>query len=169
MLSWKRAGQREARINVEVLLLQDVDNLGKAGEVKRVAGGYARNYLIPNRLAVVATPAALKQAEGPRTAAAGRRQLEEDRARQLADRIAGITLTLAAKAGEQDRLYGSITNADIAEALGEALGEPVDKRKIILEEPIKTLGGYQVPVRLSADLVPQVTVLVERETGASGE
>lgn len=147
---------------MEVLLLRDVDNLGKAGEVKQVAGGFARNYLIPKRLAVVATPQARKQAEGWRAAAATRRQLEKEEARQLAERIAGITLTLAAKAGEEDRLYGSITNADIADALTQALGEPLDKRKIVLEEPIKALGTYEVPVRLSAELIPKITVQVER-------
>ena len=148
---------------MKVVLLQDVDDLGKAGEVRQVAGGYARHFLIPRGLAVVATPGALKQAEMRRQVEAKRQERQVASAQILANRLEGVTLNFQAKAGEEERLYGSITRGDIALSLEKELGESIDKRKIELPEPIRNLGTYRVPVRLLGDLAPEVTVVVEKE------
>ena len=148
---------------MEVLLTETVDNLGSAGEIKKVADGYARNFLIPKGLAVPATAGALKQAELRRQAEARRQQRESVKAESLARTLSQVTLTFQAKAGEKDKLYGSITNADIAEALEREIGQAIDKRKVELEEPIRELGSYYVPIKLLPDLAPRVTVIVERE------
>ena len=148
---------------MKVLLTETVDNLGSAGEVKKVADGYARNFLIPKGLAVPATAGALKQAELRRQAEARRQQQEEAKGESLARTLSQVTLTFQAKAGETDKLYGSITNADIAEALERETGQAIDKRKVELEEPIRELGSYYVPIKLLPDLAPRVTVIVERE------
>jgi large subunit ribosomal protein L9 len=148
---------------MKVLLTETVDNLGSAGEVKKVAGGYARNFLIPKGLAVPATAGARKQAELRRLAEARRQQRAEVEAESLARDLSQVTLTFQAKAGEKDKLYGSVTNADIAEALERETGQAIDKRKVELEEPIRELGSYYVPIRLLPDFVPRITVIVERE------
>ncbi len=148
---------------MKVVLLQDVDDLGKAGEVRQVAGGYARHFLIPRGLAVVATPGALKQAEMRRQVEAKRQERQVASAKVLATRLEEVTLNFRAKAGEEERLYGSITRGDIALSLEKELGESIDKRKIELPEPIRNLGTYRVPVRLLGDLAPEVTVVVEKE------
>jgi len=148
---------------MKVLLTETVDNLGSAGEVKKVADGYARNFLIPKGLAVPATAGALKQAELRLQAEARRQQQEEVKGESLARTLSQVTLTFQAKAGETDKLYGSITNADIAEALERETGQAIDKRKVELEEPIRELGSYYVPIKLLPDLAPRVTVIVERE------
>ncbi len=148
---------------MEVLLIQTVDNLGQAGDIKKVADGYARNYLIPQGLAVLATKSALKQVDRLRRAEAQRQARTTAEASALADILAQATVTFKAKTGEKDRLYGSVTNANIAEALEREIGQAIDKRKIDLPEPIRELGTYQVPVKLSAGLTPHVTVIVERE------
>ena len=148
---------------MKVLLTETVDNLGSAGEIKKVADGYARNFLIPKGLAVPATEGALKQAELRRQAEARHQQHTEVEAGSLAEILSQMTLTFQAKAGEKDKLYGSITNADIAEALERETGQTIDKRKIGLEEPIRELGSHSVPIKLLPDLAPRVTVIVERE------
>jgi large subunit ribosomal protein L9 len=148
---------------MEVLLTETVDNLGSAGEIKKVADGYARNFLIPKGLAVPATAGALKQAELRGQAEARRQQRENVKAESLARTLSQVTLTFQAKAGEKDKLYGSITNADIAEALEREIGQAIDKRKVELEEPIRELGSYYVPIKLLPDLAPRITVIVERE------
>jgi len=150
---------------MEVILTQDVPGLGVAGEIKTVADGYGRNYLIPKGLAILATRSALKQI------ADLQRTIEKRRARQrgsmqvLAEKLEGLTLTFTVKVGEGDRLYGSITSSDIAEAIQQAIGEEVDRRRIMLDRPIKTLGDHPVSIRLMADLVPEVIVVVKREEG----
>jgi len=146
---------------MEILLLRDVEGVGKAGEVHDVAGGYARHFLIPQGLAVVATEAALKEAEGGRQAQARREERQRARFEELAARMETITLNFKAKVGEKEKLYGSITSGDIAEALEGELKEGIDKRKIDLPEPIRALGTYRVAVRLMGDLSPEVTVVVE--------
>lgn len=148
---------------MKVLLLKDVPQVGKAGDMVRVADGYARNYLIPQGLAALSTPGALKEAEARKQSEVKRQQKAESAAHILAEALAGVTVHLKAKAGENERLFGSITNADIAEALGAKLGQEIDRRKIELVEPIKALGTYQVPVKLLTDLAPTVTVVVEAE------
>ena len=148
---------------MKVLLTETVDNLGSAGEVKKVADGYARNFLIPKGLAVPATEGALKQAELRGQAETRRQKREEVKAESLAGTLSQVTLTFQAKAGEKDKLYGSITNADIAEALERETGQAIDKRKVELEEPIRELGSYYVAIKLLPDLAPRITVIVERE------
>ncbi len=148
---------------MEVLLLQDVDRLGSAGEVKRVADGYARNYLFPKNLAVLATPGAIKQAKLRQEAMARRRERELSTAQALAQALDGQVVTFQARAGESDRLYGSITSANIAEALSAQVGQEVDRRKIELEEPLKELGTHAVTIRLAAGAEAKVTVVIERE------
>jgi len=148
---------------MKVVLQEDVKGLGATGDVKDVADGYARNYLIPRRLAAPATAGALKNVEAQRAAAAKRQAQLDAEARALAERLAGMTLTLRARVGSQERLYGSITSADIAAALGRELGTPFDRRKLVLAEPIRELGAHQVPVHLAHDVSATLTVNVEPE------
>jgi large subunit ribosomal protein L9 len=148
---------------MEVLLTETVDNLGSAGEVKKVADGYARNFLIPKGLAVPVTAGVLKQAELQRQAEAKRQEREKVKAESLARTLSQVILTFQVKAGEKDKLYGSITNADIAEALERETGQAIDKRKVELEEPIRELGSYYVSIKLLPDVAPRITVVVERE------
>lgn len=148
---------------MEVLLLKDVRRLGKAGEIKRVADGYARNYLFPRGLAVMATEAARKELEEKMAAQERRAALEKARAEKHAQDIQNLVLTFKARAGETGRLYGSITNADIADRLSAILGTEVDKRKVLLQEPIKEAGKSKVDVKLHTNVTITVTVIVEPE------
>ncbi len=150
---------------MRVLLTQDVDKLGKAGEVKMVSGGYGRNYLLPQGMAVLATPGLVKQAE-ERLAARSRREAAERKgAEDLAARLNGVTLRFEERVGELDRLYGSVTNADIAAKLQQQLGIEIDRRKIDLEDPIKRIGNYPVKVQVAAGLVAVLNVVVEAVGG----
>ncbi len=148
---------------MKVLLLQDVEHLGKAGEIKDVSGGFGRNYLLPKGFAVLATKSQVKQAE--ERLAAQRRKAEAARkeAQALAARLAELTLTFTVKVGEQDRLYGSVTNADIAAKLHEVAGIEIDRRKIGLEDPIKRTGEYEVPVELMSGVSATLKVVVVGE------
>lgn len=148
---------------MQVLLLKDVPNLGKAGTVKNVADGYARNYLFPQKLAVPATPEAMKQAEAIRKAALRRQQRMEEEAEALAKELEVITLIFKAKAGESGKLYGSVTASHIAEALSAKMGMEFDKRKIDLEEPLKELGAHQVRIKLAPNVSGFVRVVIEPE------
>jgi len=148
---------------VKVLLRQDFPNLGKAGEVKDVADGYARNYLIPRGIAVPATQGVLKQAELERQMRAQRQASIEQETQDLAEALKGVVLTFRVRAGENEQLYGSITNADIAEALEKQLGRAIDRRRIDLQKPIRRLGSYRVPIRLGGGLAPHIGVVVQRQ------
>ena len=148
---------------MEVLLLQDVDQLGLAGDIKRVADGYARNYLIPRNLAILASPGAIRQAQLQNQATVRREAKELSEAQALAQILDGRTVTFQARAGESDRLYGSITNVNIADALAEQVDRDVDRRKIDLEEPLKELGIHAVTIRLAPEAEAKVTVVIERE------
>lgn len=148
---------------MQVLLLKDVPNLGKAGTVKNVADGYARNYLFPQKLAVPATPEAMKQAEAIRKAALRRQQRIEEEAEALAKELEAITLNFKAKAGESGKLYGSVTAGHIAEALSAKMGIEFDKRKIDLEESLKELGAHQVRIKLAPNVSGFVRVVIEPE------
>jgi large subunit ribosomal protein L9 len=150
---------------VNVILTRDVPNLGQAGDVKKVATGYARNYLIPRGLAVKATPGAVKEFERRRAAEARRGQRMAERATALARRLSTVTLTFEAKCSEKGRLFGSITPADIAEALEREVGETFDRRKHITSEPIREIGEHVVSVRLTADVEAGVKVVVTPEGG----
>ncbi|MCS6888508.1 50S ribosomal protein L9 [Chloroflexus sp.] len=148
---------------MKVLLLQDVEHLGKAGEIKDVSGGFGRNYLLPKGFAVLATKSQIKQAE--ERLAAQRRKAEAARkeAETLAAKLAELTLTFVVKVGEQERLYGSVTNADIAAKLREVAGIEIDRRKIALEDPIKRTGEYEVPVELASGVSATLKVVVVGE------
>lgn len=148
---------------MEVILLQDVKGLGKAGEIKRVADGYARNYLLPQRLASKVTEGALKNAEIQLKAQTRRQKKIQSEASDMAESLTGVSLTFKAKAGDKGRLYGSITAADIAEALEKKIGQAIDKRKLMLEEPIRSLGAHRVNVKLPANLTAEIEVIVEPE------
>jgi large subunit ribosomal protein L9 len=147
---------------MKVLLLKDVYKLGHAGDVKKVADGYGRNYLLPQGLATLATPRAIQQAETLRqNAAIARAKLNAELA-GVAEKIGGLTIAFAVKAGETGKLYGSITPANIADKIKAESGLEIDRRNI-RHNPLRELGEYQVPVYLTTDLVPTVKVVLHRE------
>ncbi|MEO8954611.1 MAG: 50S ribosomal protein L9 [Ktedonobacteraceae bacterium] len=150
---------------MKIILLQDVENLGKAGDLKEVANGYARNYLLPRQLAAGATPSLI--ANRQQRIAAEQRKIEKqaDSNRQQAERLGQITLTFKARVGTQGRLYGSITSQDIATGLREVEGITVDRRLIDLPNPIRSTGTFTVPVKIASKLEPKITVNVVDETG----
>ncbi len=148
---------------MQVVLLKDIKRLGKAGDVRNVADGYARNYLIPRGLAAPATSGAVREAQEQAAAQAKHLAREQAQAQAMAEALSGVALTIKARAGETGHLYGSVTTADIAAALEKQAGKAVDRRKIALEEPIRDLGTYEVPVKLSADVTATIKVTVERE------
>jgi len=148
---------------MKVLFLKDVKGTARSGEIKEIADGFARNYLLPKGLAVVATESAQKSAAVQRQIAQSKKERARSEAEALADQLASVRVSFKAKVGEQHRLYGSITSADIAEAVSQVLGHEIDKRKVELAEPLRHLGEFQVPVRVSATLVPKVTVVIEKE------
>jgi large subunit ribosomal protein L9 len=147
---------------MKVLLVKDVYKLGRAGDVKKVADGYGRNYLIPQGLAILATPGALKQVEQIREHADARRAVLNKEMSGIADLLTGLTLTFPVKAGETGKLYGSVTPQMIVDAVKRELELDVDRRQVD-HEPIRLLGKHQVPIRLTMDLVPEITVIVYRE------
>ena len=153
---------------MKVLLLKDVYKLGRAGDIKKVADGYGRNFLIPQGLAVLATAGALKQVEKIRSQAEVRRTEQNSELKDLAAQINGLILVFHAKAGETGKLYGSITTQDVATAIQEKVRYEVKKQQIDMQ-PIRTLGEYTVHVRLTMDLVPEVKILVHREGEALEE
>ena len=145
---------------MKVILVKDVPKLGKAGQVIEVAPGYGRNYLIPRGLAIEATPASLKQLESQQAAAHRRAERAREEAQRTAARIDGRAVTLRVHAGEQGRLFGSVTAQHVADAIARELGVAVDRRRVELEEPIRHLGAYTVPVRLHPQVTAHVTVNV---------
>jgi large subunit ribosomal protein L9 len=147
---------------MKVLLLKDVYKLVRAGDVKRVADGYGRNFLLPQKLATLATPGAMTQAERIRESAAKERARLNEELGAIAEQLNGITLNFPVKAGETGKLYGSITSAMIIDAIKDASGIALEKRQLDAQ-PIKTLGVHQVEARLTIDLIPELTVLVYRE------
>ncbi|MEJ2261872.1 MAG: 50S ribosomal protein L9 [Anaerolineales bacterium] len=147
---------------MKVLLLEDVYKLGRAGDVKRVADGFGRNYLLPQGLAVLATPGALKQAEEIKTTAASRREVLNQEMSDVAEKLSEVVLTFPAKASETGKLYGSVTTQMIADALSQAAGVQIERRQID-SQPLRSLGEHKVNVRLTIDLVPEISVIVHRE------
>src|SRR2546421_12757518 len=153
---------------MRVILLQDVDGLGKAGDLKDVANGYARNYLLPRQLAAGATPSLI--ANRQQRIAAEQRKLEKqsEQNRQQAERLGQVSLTFKARVGREGRLYGSITSQDIAAGLRDAEGIGIDRRMIDLPEPIRTVGTFTVPVKIAQKLAPKITVnVVDQSEGAT--
>jgi large subunit ribosomal protein L9 len=147
---------------MKVLLVKDVYKLGRAGDVKRVADGYGRNFLLPQGLAVLATPSALKQTENIRAQANVKRAVVNKEMSGMAEILSKLTLSFPAKAGETGKLYGSITPQMIADAVKQKTGLEINRRQMDFE-PIRTLGTHPVHIRLTIDLVPEITVIAFRE------
>lgn len=147
---------------MRIILQEDVEKLGTRGELVEVAEGYARNFLLPRKLALEATPGNLKRLDRMRAVFAKKEATEKESAQMLAQLLGTVTVTLSRKAGENDQLFGSVTSADIADALA-AQGYNVEKRKITLADPIKTVGEYDVPVKLHREIVGTVKIKVQKE------
>lgn len=140
---------------MKVVFLEDVPNVGRAGDIKEVSDGYGRNYLLPRKLAIINAPGAAARVKTQMEARA-----ETEKLKKLATRIEGQEISLKVKMGAKDRMHGSITAANVATELEKAIGESIDKRKVVLEEPIKQLGTYEIPVKLGKDLEPKIKVNV---------
>jgi large subunit ribosomal protein L9 len=153
---------------MKVLLLKDIYKLGRAGDVKKVADGYGRNYLLPQGLAVLATPGALKQSDNIRQKAAEPRAVVNKEMGVIADKMVDLTITFSAKASETGKLYGSITTQMIAEAIANKIGFEIARRQID-SQPVRALGEHKVKVRLTVDLIPSIKVIVLREGEATGQ
>ncbi|MCA9922021.1 MAG: 50S ribosomal protein L9 [Anaerolineales bacterium] len=147
---------------MKVLLKEDVDNLGFAGEVHHVADGFGRNFLLPKGLAVSATPGMMKQAEVWRKKAETRREEIRAEFEALAAKVSGVRLAFTARAGENGKLYGSITTAQVADEMNQTLGTEIDRRKVGIE-PLRQLGEHKVVVRLSGEFQPELTVVITSE------
>lgn len=147
---------------MKVILLRDYKGLGEKDQVVDVKDGYARNFLIPQGIAKEATPQVLRELEQKRLAEERRRQRQRQRLEELKKKLAKVSITINVKTGEEGKLYGAVTTIDIAKALKEE-GFEIDRHAIILEEPIKELGVYQVPIRLAPDLEAKVKVWVVKE------
>ena len=148
---------------MKVIFLEDVSDVASAGETKEVADGYGRNYLLPQKLAVLANSQASNIVEAQMKKLAHRQAQFEGEMQELAGKIEGTEIVIKARAGAKERLYGSITNADIAKELSQSSGYEIDKRKIELEEPIHQLGSYEIIVRLAKDIMPAIKVTVASE------
>lgn len=147
---------------MEVILRHAVENLGKPGDVVKVKNGYARNYLLPHNLAYEATPGNLKRIQQERARLEAAESQRRDAAQEIATKLEQVSLTFSARVGEEGKLFGSVTGADIAQQL-EQQGFRIEKRQIDLHEPIKSLGVYRVPVRLHADVKPEIRVWVIKQ------
>jgi large subunit ribosomal protein L9 len=147
---------------MQIILQEDVEKLGNRGELVDVAAGYARNFLLPRKLGIEATPGNMKRLERMRVSFAKKEATEKGAAQTLADSLQGVSLAFTRKAGENEQLFGSVTSADIAAAL-EAQGYHIDKRKITLADPIKVVGDYEIPVKLHREITSNVKVTVRKE------
>ncbi len=147
---------------MDVILREDIEKLGNRGQVVKVAAGYARNFLLPKKLAVEATDSNKKIVEQERQAHLRKEAKLKTEAEDLSKLMTGVSVTIMQKAGENDQLFGSVTSKDVADALA-ARGYSIDRRKIQMDEPIKQLGEYKVPVRLHRDVTAEVTVSVVKE------
>jgi large subunit ribosomal protein L9 len=148
---------------MKVVLLEDLPGKGKAGEIREVSRGYARNFLLPHGLALVATPTVIKQVESRLEGERLEESIDRDKLVELAQQIEGREIRLKARIGAGERLFGSITAADIAEELSRAIGSVIDKKKIDVEKPLRQTGSHEVAVSLASDLKPQITVVIEEE------
>lgn len=147
---------------MKVLLIKDVYKLGRAGDVKKVADGYGRNFLIPQKLAVLATSGALKQTDRIRQKATNLRAVMNEEMGGLSEMVNGLVLTFPSKAGETGKLYGSITTQMIADGINEKIGSQIDKRQVECQ-PIRILGEHNAVIRLTVDLTPEIKIIVHRE------
>jgi large subunit ribosomal protein L9 len=153
---------------MKVVFLEDVAGKARAGEVKEVADGYARNYLIPKNLAALASPDATVRLEARLKEHSDKQAQAETELFKMAEQLEGREVTLTAKVGAKNRLYGSITSADIAAELEKTSGITIDKRKIELDEPIRELGSFDIAIRLGRDIMPTIKVTVAEEEAGSG-
>ena len=147
---------------MKIILREDVDHVGKMGELVTVADGYARNFLLPREMAAPATEKNVRALDHQKRLIEAKRKKERAAADELVKRLAGISVTIPMQAGEEDKLFGSVTSKDIADALAAA-DFVIDKRKIILDKPIKTLGTFMIPVRLASDVTGEVRVSVVKK------
>ena len=145
---------------MKVVFLQDVPDVARAGEIKDVADGYGRNYLLPRKLALLATSEVVNTIETRIETTARNQAQTEAELLELAEHLNEREVTIEAKVGVNERLYGSITSADIATELGSITGYTIDKRKIVLDEPIRQIGSYDIAIRLAKDIVPRIRVTV---------
>jgi large subunit ribosomal protein L9 len=153
---------RREESKVKLILREDVENLGKVGDVVDVAGGYGRNYLLPRGLAVKASTKNLKEQEHQKKLIQARLERQKKDAQELAGSLDSVSCTIARKTGEEEKLYGSVTSRDIEQALKEE-GVAIDRKRILLEEPIKKLGVYTVPVKLHTEVTGNIKVWVVKE------
>lgn len=153
---------------MKVILKQDIENVGHKGDIVNVAPGYGRNYLIPRKLALQVTPSNMKMIEIERQALKKKVEKERESYQDLIQRLNEVTLTFPRKAGEKDLIFGSVSASDIKDAL-DRLGLEIEKKKIILDEPIKRLGNYTVPVKVFHDDKATLHVEVKKEEGAAGK
>lgn len=156
---------------MEVVLKEDIENLGHMGDVVKVKDGYARNYLLPRGLVVLADKKSLKALEHEQRMIAQRRERLNKEAQGMSQKLAGVSLEFAAKVGEEGRLFGSVTTMDIEKALKEQ-GFEVERRRIVLDAPIKSVGDYEVPIRLRPEVMPSIKVKVvseDRPEGGEGD
>ena len=151
---------------MEVILREHVDNLGRRGEIVKVADGYARNFLLPRKLALPATDGNRKHVERERKIMEAREAEEKGQAEAIAARLANVEISISRRTGEADQLYGSVTSADVAEYL-KGKGFEIDRRKLILPEPIKTLGDHNVPLKLHREVTVPLVVKVVKEGGSA--
>jgi large subunit ribosomal protein L9 len=150
---------------MQIILREDVEKLGTRGQMVKVANGYARNFLIPNKKAVAATAANVKIVEQERQAALRRDAKEKTSAEELGKLMSGVTIVSVQKAGEADQLFGSVTSKDIADML-EKQGYNIDRKKIMLEAPVKTLGEHKIGIKLYRDVVTEITLVVNKDESA---
>jgi large subunit ribosomal protein L9 len=147
---------------MQIILQEDVEKLGNRGELVDVAAGYARNFLLPRKLGIEATPGNMKRLQRMRVTFAKKEATEKGAAETLAGSLQGVSLSFSRKAGDNEQLFGSVTSADIADAL-EAQGYHIDKRKITLADPIKVVGEYEIPIKLHREISANVKVTVKKE------
>jgi large subunit ribosomal protein L9 len=148
---------------MKVVLLEDLPGRGKAGEIKEVSKGYAKNFLLPRGLALLATPTVIKQVESRLEKEKLEEGVDRDKLVELAQQIEGREVRFKARMGAGERLFGSITAADVAEELSRAIGSVIDKKKIDIEKSLRKTGSYEVAVKLASDINPQITVVIEEE------
>jgi len=154
---------------MKVVLLEDLPGKGKAGEIKEVSKGYARHFLLPRGLALVATPTVIKQVESSLEKEKLEESIDRDKLVELAQQIEGKEIRFKARMGAGERLFGSITAADVAEELSRVIGSVIDKKKIDIEKSLRKTGSYEVAVKLATDINPQITVVIEEEKETEAE
>jgi len=148
---------------MKVVLLKDLPGKGNAGEIKEVSNGYAKNFLLPQGLALVATPMVMKQVESRLEKERLEESIDHDKLVELAQQIEGREIRFKVRMGAGERLFGSITAADVAEELSQAIGSVIDKKKIDIEKPLRQAGSYEVTIKLASDLKPQIIVVIEQK------